>query len=93
MPGLHKVYGSLEGVAGVDVTIAWGELFGLLGPNGAGKTAIVAILEGQRSRSGEIVHVRVFESQAGGGLRPGLSAPAATRAACVDRPLRTPGSP
>jgi ABC-2 type transport system ATP-binding protein len=53
--GLHKAYGNLEAVRGVDFSIAEGEVFGLLGPNGAGKTTTVEILEGYRRRdAGEV---------------------------------------
>ncbi len=53
--GLHKHYGSLEAVAGLDLDIVPGEIFALLGPNGAGKTTTVEILEGYRKRSaGEV---------------------------------------
>jgi ABC-2 type transport system ATP-binding protein len=53
--GLHKAYGNLEAVRGVDFTIEEGEVFGLLGPNGAGKTTTVEILEGYRTRdAGEV---------------------------------------
>src|SRR5438128_6246829 len=53
--GLHKAYGNLEAVRGVDFTIDEGEVFGLLGPNGAGKTTTVEILEGYRKRdAGEV---------------------------------------
>src|SRR5262252_7044772 len=50
--GLRKVYGSrfgrrpIEALAGLDLEIAAGEIFGLLGPNGAGKTTTVKILLG-----------------------------------------------
>jgi ABC-2 type transport system ATP-binding protein len=53
--GLHKSYGELEAVRGVDFEIEEGEVFGLLGPNGAGKTTTVEILEGYRKRdAGEV---------------------------------------
>ena len=53
--GLKKSYGTTQAVAGIDLTIAAGEIFALLGPNGAGKTTTVEILEGFRTRdSGEI---------------------------------------
>lgn len=52
---LKKSYGSNQAVAGIDLTIARGEIFALLGPNGAGKTTTVEILEGFRTRdSGEV---------------------------------------
>ena len=36
--GLVKRFGSTTAVAGVDLTVARGTVYGLLGPNGAGKT-------------------------------------------------------
>ncbi len=41
---LVKKYGDIVAVAGVDLRVRKGEIFGLLGPNGAGKTTIVHIL-------------------------------------------------
>ena len=53
--GLHKRYGELEAVAGIDLEVERGEIFAFLGPNGAGKTTTVEILEGFRTRtSGEV---------------------------------------
>jgi ABC-2 type transport system ATP-binding protein len=55
--GLHKSYGDLEAVRGIDLEIGAGEIFAFLGPNGAGKTTTVEILEGYRSRTGGEVRV------------------------------------
>ena len=44
--GLHKRYGDVVAVAGLDLDVIAGECFGLLGPNGAGKTTTIEILEG-----------------------------------------------
>jgi ABC-2 type transport system ATP-binding protein len=64
--GLHKRYGDLEAVRGVDFEIEEGEVFGLLGPNGAGKTTTVEILEGYRPRDAGEVRVLGHDPQ-----RPG----------------------
>jgi ABC-2 type transport system ATP-binding protein len=44
--GLHKRYGEVRAVDGLDLEVQPGECFGLLGPNGAGKTTTIEILEG-----------------------------------------------
>jgi ABC-2 type transport system ATP-binding protein len=62
--GLRKSYGSLQALAGVDIEIRRGEVFGLLGPNGAGKTTMVEILEGHRSRDSGDVSVLGFDPAA-----------------------------
>jgi len=41
---LHKYFGELHAVQGVDFSIAEGEIFSLLGPNGAGKSTIISML-------------------------------------------------
>ncbi|HEX7083136.1 MAG TPA: ATP-binding cassette domain-containing protein [Gaiellaceae bacterium] len=42
--GLRKCYGDVVALAGVDLRVEAGIVFGLLGPNGAGKTTAVRIL-------------------------------------------------
>jgi ABC-2 type transport system ATP-binding protein len=43
---LHKRYGDVIAVDGLDLEVRPGECFGLLGPNGAGKTTTIEICEG-----------------------------------------------
>lgn len=43
---LHKSYGTLEAVRGIDLDVQPGEIFGLIGPDGAGKTSVFQILGG-----------------------------------------------
>jgi ABC-2 type transport system ATP-binding protein len=53
---LHKRYGDVVAVAGLDLEVRPGECFGLLGPNGAGKTTTIEICEGLLAPdSGEVV--------------------------------------
>jgi ABC-2 type transport system ATP-binding protein len=42
--GLHKRFGDIHAVRGVDFEVAVGEVFGFLGPNGAGKTTTINML-------------------------------------------------
>ncbi len=44
--GLHKHYGNLAAVRGIDFSVIKGEMFGLIGPDGAGKTSTFHILGG-----------------------------------------------
>ena len=44
--GLVKRYGDVVAVAGVDLTVEPGDVFGYLGPNGAGKTTSLRMMLG-----------------------------------------------
>ena len=44
--GLVKRYGDIVAVAGVDLTVGPGDIFGYLGPNGAGKTTSLRMMLG-----------------------------------------------
>jgi ABC-2 type transport system ATP-binding protein len=43
---VHKKFGSLHALNGINLTIAQGEFFALLGPNGAGKSTLINLLAG-----------------------------------------------
>ncbi len=45
---LHKSYGPVLALDGVDLQVEGGDVIGLLGPNGAGKTTLVSIICGLR---------------------------------------------
>ena len=52
---LHKSYGKVKALRGVNVAVKRGELFGFLGPNGAGKTTTIrCMLDMIRPQSGSI---------------------------------------
>jgi putative spermidine/putrescine transport system ATP-binding protein len=44
--GLHKAFGDVVAVDGVDLTIAPGEFFTMLGPSGSGKTTTLRLIAG-----------------------------------------------
>jgi ABC-2 type transport system ATP-binding protein len=53
--GLHKSYGRIRALRGVDLEVERGELFGFLGPNGAGKTTTIrCLLDLIRPNAGEL---------------------------------------
>ncbi len=53
--GLHKHYGNLAAVRGINLSINKGEMFGLIGPDGAGKTSTFHILGGvMEATAGEV---------------------------------------
>ena len=43
---VHKHFGALHALKGVDLTVEQGEFFALLGPNGAGKSTLINLLAG-----------------------------------------------
>jgi branched-chain amino acid transport system ATP-binding protein len=45
--GLHKAFGGVRAVDGVDLQVAPGELLALIGPNGAGKSTTFNLVNGQ----------------------------------------------
>jgi ABC-2 type transport system ATP-binding protein len=52
---VHKSFGSVEAVRGVDLTIRSGEVMAFLGPNGAGKTSTIDIILGlSQPTAGEV---------------------------------------
>ena len=44
--GLHKHFGEIKALDGVDLAVSEGEIFGLVGPDGAGKTTTMRVLTG-----------------------------------------------
>ena len=64
---VHKRFGAVHALRGVDLTIEQGEFFALLGPNGAGKTTLITLLAGlARADSGSL---RVLGHEVGGDYR------------------------
>jgi len=47
---VHRSFGSVEAVRGVDLSIRSGEVVAFLGPNGAGKTSTIDIILGLSRR-------------------------------------------
>ena len=64
--GLVKNYGTTQALAGLDLTVPAGTVYGLLGPNGAGKTTAVRVfstlLRPNRGRAQVLGHDVVTEA-------------------------------
>jgi len=58
---LSKQYGNIQAVAGLDLAINRGEIFGLLGPNGAGKTTTIRMLTMLTRPSGGSALINSYE--------------------------------
>ncbi|HEY4091255.1 MAG TPA: ABC transporter ATP-binding protein [Luteibacter sp.] len=55
LEGVHKRYGAVTALDGINLSIHRGELLALLGPNGAGKTTAISLLLGlHRADSGTV---------------------------------------
>jgi ABC-2 type transport system ATP-binding protein len=59
--GLVKRFGAHTAVAGLDLSVAPGEIFGFLGPNGAGKTTTVRMITGLIKPTAGRVRVAGFD--------------------------------
>ena len=55
---VHKQFGQLNALNGIDLTIEQGEFFALLGPNGAGKSTLISIMAGLLKPT--VGHVRIM---------------------------------
>jgi ABC-2 type transport system ATP-binding protein len=72
LTGLHKSFGTVEAVKGIDLNIAQGEVVAFLGPNGAGKTTTIDMILGlSQPTSG---HVSVFGMEPRQAITRGLVA-------------------
>ena len=71
---LHKSYGEVPAVRGIDVDIAAGEFFSLLGPSGCGKTTTLRMIAG-------------FETPTSGEIR--IDGSDVSRVSANDRPVNT----
>ncbi len=62
---LHKSYGAVQAVKGLDLRIGRGQIAALLGPNGAGKTTTMEIIEGLKPfDSGQVLVLGMSPLQA-----------------------------
>ncbi len=53
--GVHKSFGTVEAVRGIDLAVHSGEVIAFLGPNGAGKTSTIDMILGlSRPTAGEV---------------------------------------
>lgn len=68
--GLHKRFGDVHAVRGLNLQVLRGEIFGFLGPNGAGKTTSLEMLEGiTQPDAGEIKILGMNWKEQGAAIR------------------------
>src|SRR5215475_16185998 len=68
--GVHKSFGKVRAVQGIDLVIAPGEIVALLGPNGAGKTTTIDMILGLSQPTAG--HVSVYGTQPRRAIERGL---------------------
>lgn len=61
---VHKHFGPLQALKGIDLSIEQGEFFALLGPNGAGKSTLINLLAGLLKPTSGKLSVLGFDVQA-----------------------------
>ena len=64
--GLHKRYGTVQALNGLDLAVNEGEIFGYLGPNGAGKSTTINIVLGFIKATSGAVRAFGLDPQADG---------------------------
>ncbi|MCC9145615.1 MULTISPECIES: ABC transporter ATP-binding protein [unclassified Arthrobacter] len=68
--GLHKSFGRVEALKGIDLDVPAGSVFGIIGPNGAGKTTLMRLLlDLLRPCSGEVTVLGANPRRGGPALR------------------------
>ncbi|HYG32763.1 MAG TPA: ABC transporter ATP-binding protein [Methylophilaceae bacterium] len=60
---VHKHFGALHALKGIDLVVEQGEFFALLGPNGAGKSTLINLLAGLLKPSSGKISVLGFDVQ------------------------------
>jgi len=58
MEGIHKFYGSVHALKGVDFEVGFNEVVGLVGENGAGKSTLIGIISGSIPKSSGRIFVK-----------------------------------
>ena len=75
MTSVHKAFGTVKALDGVDLRITRGECVAILGPNGAGKTTAVSLMLGMREPTSGMIRFL--------GLPPGSRAARSRRGAML----------
>jgi ABC-2 type transport system ATP-binding protein len=61
LAGVHKTFGAVHALDGVDLRIERGECVAILGPNGAGKTTAISLMLGMRTPTRGVVRLDGLE--------------------------------